>query len=240
MLLTKPFLKRQGGPSCFWVLLCKENKTFSTFASIKGTMLTDYLIKGLIIGLSVAAPVGPIGVLTIKRTLTEGRLSGFVTGIGAAFADAVYGMVAGFGLTVISGFMLSQAFWIRTIGAVFLLYLGVRAFLSKPATEEAHAKGKGLLNNLVSTFFLTLTNPSTILSFLAIFAGLGLGSIQTDHASSLTLVLGVFAGSALWWLILSSGVGLFRSKVTPDKLVWINRFSGIILFAFGVMALVGG
>ncbi|MES2382170.1 MAG: LysE family transporter [Bacteroidota bacterium] len=200
-------------------------------------MTTDYLIKGLIIGFSIAAPVGPIGVLTIKRTLTEGRISGFVTGMGAALADAAYGAVAGFGLIAVSSFLISQEFVIKLIGGLFLLYLGVKSFISKPATKEAAVASKGLLNNFISTFFLTLTNPSTILSFIAIFAGLGLASTSANYFSSMAIVFGVFMGSAIWWFILSSIVSFFQSKITPDKLIWINRLSGLILGSFGLFAL---
>lgn len=200
-------------------------------------MTTDYLLKGLIIGFSIAAPVGPIGVLTIKRTLTEGRLSGFVTGMGAAFADAAYGAIAGFGLITVSSFLISQEFAIKLIGGVFLLYLGTKSFLSKPPTKEAKVDSKGLFNNFVSTFFLTITNPSTILSFLAIFAGLGLASVKANYLSSMTLVLGVLIGSALWWFILSSLVSFFRQKITPDKFIWVNRLSGITIILFGLWTL---
>jgi threonine/homoserine/homoserine lactone efflux protein len=200
-------------------------------------MTSDYLIKGLIIGFSIAAPVGPIGVLTIKRTLAEGRISGFVTGMGAACADTVYGAVAGFGLIAVSSFLISQEFVIKLIGGLFLIYLGVRSFLSKPATEEAAVASKGLLNNFISTFFLTLTNPSTILSFIAIFAGLGLASSSADYFSSTAIVFGVFIGSALWWFILSFIVSFFRHKITPDRLLWVNRLSGVVLCSFGLFAL---
>lgn len=200
-------------------------------------MTTDYLIKGFIIGFSIAAPVGPIGVLTIKRTLTEGRISGFVTGMGAAFADTAYGAVAAFGLIAISSFLISHEFVIKLIGGLFLLYLGVKILISSPAAKEAAFVSKGLLNNFISTFFLTLTNPSTILSFIAIFAGLGLASINADYRSSLAIVIGVFAGSALWWFILSSIISFFRHKITSERLVWVNRISGLILSSFGLYAL---
>lgn len=200
-------------------------------------MTLDYLLKGLLIGFSVAAPVGPIGVLTIKRTLSEGRISGFVTGMGAAMADTVYGIIAGFGLTAISSFLLTQEFWMKLVGGLFLLFLGIKSFLSKPAPTAANLNSKGLFNNFISTFFLTVTNPSTILSFLAIFAGLGLGTTKTDYASSLTLVFGVFLGSAAWWFILSAVVSYFQSKITPERLIWINRLSGLIIISFGIFAL---
>lgn len=200
-------------------------------------MTTDYLIKGIIIGFSIAAPVGPIGVLTIKRTLTAGRISGFVTGMGAAMADTVYGIIAAFGLTAISSFLLTQEFWIKLIGGLFLLFLGVKSFVTKPALKAANVDSKGLINNFISTFFLTITNPTTILSFLAIFAGLGVGTTKTDYSSSITLVLGIFLGSTLWWLILSSIVSFFQSKITPDRLIWINRVSGLVIISFGIYAL---
>jgi threonine/homoserine/homoserine lactone efflux protein len=194
-------------------------------------------LRGLIIGLSIAAPVGPIGVLCIRRTLTQGRSYGLVSGLGAATADAVYGCVAGFGLTLISSFLVDQQVWLRLIGGAFLCYLGVKTLLAKPAEEAARARGTGLLGAYASTLFLTLTNPMTILSFAAIFAGLGVAETGGDYASAATLVLGVFAGSALWWLLLSGGVSLFRKKFTPQALVWGNRVSGLVVMGFGVFAL---
>jgi threonine/homoserine/homoserine lactone efflux protein len=197
----------------------------------------NFLLKGLIIGFSIAAPVGPIGVLCIRRTLTEGRIHGLVSGLGAATADAIYGCIAGFGLTFISNFLISQQIWLRLIGGGFLCFLGVRTFLSKPSEQAASATGNGLFNTYVSTFFLTVTNPMTILSFAAIFAGFGVGSAGGSYVSAAILVLGVFIGSALWWLVLSGSVSVFRTKFTPTRLQWINRISGIILTGFGVIAL---
>ena len=199
-------------------------------------MTFDYLLKGLIIGFSVAAPVGPIGVLTIKRTLTEGRLSGFVTGLGAALADSLYGCVAGFGLTAVSSFLLTQEFWMKLIGGLFLLFMGIKSFISKPAQAAANLDSKGLLKNFISTFLLTVSSPATIVSFLAIFTGLGLGTTKSDYSSSMILVLGVFIGSAVWWFILSTIVSYFKAKITANRLVWINRLSGVILIAFSLLA----
>ena len=194
-------------------------------------------LRGLIIGLSIAAPVGPIGVLCIRRTLAQGRGYGLASGLGAATADAVYGCVAGVGLTFISSFLVNQQMWLRLVGGAFLCYLGVKTLLAKPAEEAAETRGTGLLGAYGSTFFLTLTNPMTILSFAAIFAGLGVAETGGDYASAAILVLGVFAGSALWWLLLSGGVSLFRSKFTPQALVWVNLISGLVVVGFGVFAL---
>ncbi len=196
-----------------------------------------FLLRGLIIGFSIAAPVGPIGVLCIRRTLAEGRASGLVSGLGAATADAIYGCIAGFGLTFISSILVSQQGWLRLVGGGFLCYLGLRTFLARPAEQAALAEGNGLVGAYASTFVLTLTNPMTILSFAAVFAGLGVASASGNYVSAGVLVLGVFIGSALWWLTLSGSVGLFRAKFDPHGLRWVNRISGVIITGFGLLAL---
>lgn len=194
------------------------------------------LIKGLIIGFSIAAPVGPIGVLCIRRTLSNGQAFGLVSGLGAATADAIYGSIAGFGLTFISAALIGQQGWLRLVGGAFLCYLGLRIWLAAPAEQPASASGRGLAGAYVSTLLLTLTNPATILSFVAIFAGLGLGS-GGDYRSAAALVLGVFVGSALWWLLLSGAVGLLRARFDGRALRWVNRGSALIVGGFGVAAL---
>ena len=199
----------------------------------------SFFLKGLIMGFSIAAPVGPIGILCIRRTLAGGRVSGFVTGLGAATADALYGCIAGFGLTFISSFLIHQQGWFRMVGGLFLCYLGLKTLLAKPAEQSASVKGDGLLGHYVSTFFLTLTNPMTILAFAAIFAGLGVGSGGGNYASAGVLVSGVFLGSTLWWVILSSGVGLFRKRFSLQALRWVNRISGIIVLGFGLISILG-
>lgn len=195
------------------------------------------MLRGLVIGFSIAAPVGPIGLLCIRRTLAEGQASGLVSGLGAATADALYGCIAGFGLTFISNILISQQVWLRLIGGAFLCYLGLKTFLARPAEKAASAQGNGLGGAYASTFFLTLTNPMAILSFAAIFAGLGVASASGNYLPAGVLVLGVFIGSALWWLILSGGVGLFRAKFSPHGLRWVNRISGVIIAGFGLLAL---
>lgn len=187
------------------------------------------------IGFSIAAPVGPIGLLCIRRTLAEGRGVGLATGLGAATADAVYGAVAGFGLTAVSGVLLGGRVWLRLAGGVFLCYLGARTFRSRPAAGPPEARGRGLAGAYASTLGLTLTNPTTILSFAAIFAGFGAG--RAGYLGASVLVLGVFLGSALWWLVLSGGVALLRPRFRPAALVWVNRLSGALIAAFGVAAL---
>ena len=197
-----------------------------------------FLISGLIIGFSIAAPVGPIGVLCIRRTLAEGRLHGLISGLGAATADAIYGCIAAFGLTFISDLLVQQQLWLRLFGGVFMCLLGAKTLFAKPSEKSPQGKKAGPLGAYGSTFFLTLTNPMTILSFAAIFVGIGLGSAVADYGSATLLVFSVFAGSALWWLMLSGTVGLLRKKVSLSVLKWINRVSGAIITGFGVLILV--
>jgi threonine/homoserine/homoserine lactone efflux protein len=191
-------------------------------------------IRAFIIGISIAAPVGPIGVLCIRRTLANGKLAGFLSGMGAATADMVYGAIAVFGLTAITNLLVDNAIWLRLIGGGFLLYLGIKTFREKPAEHAAQANQDGMPGMYFSTFFLTITNPMTILAFAAIFAGTLLGE---NTNSPLVMVAGVFAGSAVWWLTLSLGVGTMRDRITQSHMVWINRISGAVIIAFGIFAL---
>jgi threonine/homoserine/homoserine lactone efflux protein len=197
-----------------------------------------FFLKGFLIGFSIAAPVGPIGVLCIRRTLAHGRRSGLASGLGAATADALYGCVAAFGLTLISHFLIQQQFWFRLVGGVFLLYLGVRTFLAHPNGPAPLARRSEIAGDFLSTVFLTLTNPLTILSFAAIFAGLGLGTTGGTYVDAGGMVLGVFLGSALWWWVLSFGVAAFRDRFSLRGLRWVSRISGIIISGFGVAALI--
>ena len=202
-------------------------------------MEINFFLRSLLIGFSIAAPVGPIGILCIRRSLSEGRLNGLLTGLGAATADAFYGSIAAFGLTFISGFLIGQAGWIRLLGGLFLVYLGIKTLLSKPAERPAQAGGMNLAGAYSSTLLLTLTNPMTILSFAAIFAGLGAGLSGHDYGAALSIVAGVFTGSACWWVLLSSGASLLQSRLTPAILLWINRVSGLIILIFALVILTG-
>ncbi len=195
------------------------------------------VLKGMGLGLAIAAPVGPIGLLCIRRSLTQGQLMGLVTGLGAATADGLYGCVAGFGLTAVADLLVDHAPALRLIGGVFLCYLGFTTLRADPATEAAQLSSRGLWGAYASTLLLTLTNPATILSFIAIFAGLGLVGSSQSWGASLALILGVFLGSALWWLFLSWGVTLFSQRLTPSRLKWLNRLAGAAIFAFGVVAI---
>lgn len=200
-------------------------------------MDASLFLRGLVIGFSIAAPVGPIGVLCIRRTLAYGRAAGLVSGLGAASADSVYGAIAAFGLSLIAGFLIGFQDLLKVVGGLYLLYLGYRTLVSIPQDEESELKKASLLSSYLSTFFLTLTNPVTIIAFAAVFTGLGLVGESRDLLSASLIVVGVFLGSALWWFILSAGVGLLGRKVRPDLLLWVNRISGAVIILFGLLAL---
>lgn len=198
--------------------------------------MTILFLKGLVFGFLLAASVGPMWVLCFRRTIEQGALAGFVSGLGIAVADGLYGAVAAFGLTAISGVLLTHSFWIGLIGSVFLLYLGVRTLLSRPELTASSGSSGGLAQGFLSTLGLTLANPPTILAFVAIFAGLGLVS-SSDYGAASLVVLGVFVGSASWWVILAAGAGWLRGRIGPALFRAINIASGLSILAFAVWQL---
>lgn len=191
----------------------------------------EFIIKGFTIGFLVAAPVGPIGILCIKRSLTKGRKSGLITGIGAATADTLYGCIAAFGMTAVSNLLLTYKDIFQSIGIFFLLYLGIKSFFkeSNEATIAIDRNNK-IFKDYISTFFLTVTNPSTILSFIAIFAGIGV--LPKDTFTVFSLVSGVFLGSSFWWLFLSFTASKVGNKIGKKQLTLINKISGVVLILF--------
>jgi len=197
-------------------------------------LLFVFLLKGVAVGIVIAVPVGPVGVICVRRTIFEGKLAGLVSGLGAATADALFGLIAAFGLTFVSDWLIDYNQWLRISGGCYLIYIGGSALLAAPeAKPPAEPDTESLLRDFLSTFALTLTNPITILAFLGIFSALGLSGADATFARAATLVLGVWVGSLLWWLALTFGLGsLFRS-FEARHLVWINRASGAILLLSG-------
>lgn len=193
-------------------------------------------VKGLAFGFLLAGSVGPLWILCLRRTLAHGRLFGFVSGMGVATADAIYGFIAAFGLTAVSGALLAQSFWLALIGGVFLCWLGVKTLLSRPGARAAETGATSLALAYTSTLALTLTNPATILAFAAIFAGLGLAA-NADYAQAALVVLGVLLGSAAWWVLLALGADRMRNHIGPRLLRGINVVAGLSILAFGVHTL---
>jgi len=194
-------------------------------------------LKGLAFGFILAGTVGPMWILCFRRTLSHVRLFGFVSGMGVATADTLYGFVAAFGLTAVSNFLLEQKFWLGLVGGAFLCWLGVKTLLSHPTDRAAQAPASSFAAAYTSTLALTLTNPATILAFVAIFAGLGLAS-SGSYAEASLVVVGVMLGSAAWWVLLSMGAGWLRTRSGPRLLRTINVIAGISILSFGVLQLV--
>jgi threonine/homoserine/homoserine lactone efflux protein len=194
-------------------------------------------LRGFIIGFLINAPVGPIGILCIRRSFAEGRVLGFVSGLGVATVDAIYGVVGAFGLTFISNFLIHQQLWIRLFGGFLLLGLGMKIFRARSVKEVSPPKTAGLLSVYVSMLFVTLTNPVTFLSIAAIFAGLGVQGMCENYSPIMALVFGLFIGSTLWWFLLSHAIHLLHQKVTHLELKWVNRISGVPIFGFGLFIL---
>jgi threonine/homoserine/homoserine lactone efflux protein len=198
------------------------------------------IIDGMIVGFSASVPLGPIGVLCIQRTLQRGRLSGFVSGLGAAFSDTLYAVIAGFSLSFIVVFIEEQFFWIQIFGAAILILLGVHIFRSNPAKQlRRQRQGKSsYLQDFISTFLLTISNPLAIFLFIAFFAGFGVVDPKSGIVGQLVLIVGVFLGATAWWLILTSIVALFRQKVNLRRLFWINKIAGSAIIVLVIIGLV--
>lgn len=194
-------------------------------------------LQGLLIGLAIAVPVGPVGFLCLRRTLVYGRLTGFVSGLGAATADALYGVIAALGLTAISGFLLGIERWLQVGGGMFLVALGLKmAFARPPRTGNDTPPQRSLPAAFLSTFALTLANPVTLVAFVAIFAGLGLHAAPTALAAGM-MIAGVFAGSGLWWLALSYGAHALFRRLHADALRVMHMVAGGCIVALGVWQL---
>lgn len=199
--------------------------------------MIEILLKGVGVGVAVAAPVGPIGLLCIKRTLAEGRASGMASGLGAASADAVYGFMVAAGLAA-TGVLVSYAEPMELFGGMLIAILGalsIRAFLTGAEADAKPADTKrpsGLIPAFATTFALTISNPMTILAFVALVAGIGASAAASPWAAYM-LVLGVFAGSALWWLFLVAVASKARSRITPGATRWLDLISGLVLLIWG-------
>ena len=192
-----------------------------------------FLCKGLVLGFCIAAPVGPVGLLCIRRSITSGRLAGLATGLGAATADACYGAVAGFGLTRVTAFMVGERTWLALLGGVFLCALGIHIMRTHPDAMHTGSREPRIHSAYLSALAITLTNPMTILAFVAAFAGLGL-AVARDYLAATALVIGVFVGSGIWWLLLSAFASRLRDRFDPHWLQRVNWVSGALLVVIGL------
>jgi len=194
-------------------------------------------IKSIIIGISIAIPIGPIAILCIRRTMANGLKSGIASGIGAATADAFYGVIASFGLTAISGFLIEKQLWLNLIGGLFLFYLGFKIFKSEPIDENQNVGNSSLYNDYLSTVFLTIINPATFLVLFSIFVATGFIKENINYYDATISSIGIFIGSMIWWLCLSFGVGLTRNKLNKKSMILLNKISALIIFSFSFIAM---
>lgn len=197
----------------------------------------EIFLKGIVAGLFIAAPVGPVALLCVKRAMYYGAAGGLAAGLGAALADAVFGAIAGFGVAAVSGWLIEHSEPIRGVGGVILIALGLHLFVSRTTPSDSGASSAGLAGTFVTTFMLTLTNPITILSFITVFASLGLAGFNMDYAEAGILVAAVFLGSAVWWIAISAIVVLARGRIGFEWMPVIKRWAGILIIGFGIYAL---
>lgn len=196
----------------------------------------DFL-RGVAAGFVLAAPIGPVGILCIRKALADGRFAAFIAGLGAAVADTVYGATAGLGLGAISSVLDGRLPVLQGVGGAFMVGLGLRTWRNGAfAVGEPGAKGQGLWRDFLSTFLITITNPGTVLGAMGVFAAFGAAPSAAEDAF-VPMVAGVFAGSALWWLVLAMVTAALRSRFTPPRMRVFNHLSGGMLVAFGVLAL---
>lgn len=201
----------------------------------------EIFIQGIILGFSASVPLGPMGLICIQKTLNRGRWAGLVSGAGAAAADTFYAVIAAFGISFITDFIQKEQFTLRIIGSIILVLLGFKIFITNPAIQIRKQQGKknNLIGDFVSIFFLTLSNPITVFFFGAVFASTGILKGENSFIELIEVVVGVFTGAMLWWLILTTVVNVFRSKFRLKRLWWINKITGAVIVVFGLAAIIG-
>ena len=196
----------------------------------------EMLWRGMAAGLAISAPVGPVNVLCISRTIAKGWRAGVISGLGAAAADTIYGAIAGFSISFIIGFLIKELFWLRLFGGILLIGIGIVYYFKKPQSLAQERNKKSTHSDVISALLLNLTNPTTVLSFLAVLAVLGLGE-HRSHTLSLILVMGIFAGSMLWWIVLATIANQFRDRFNQRSMVWMNRIAALAIGGFGVVTM---
>ena len=196
-----------------------------------------YLLEGLIIGFSLAAPIGPVGILCVRHTLTFGNRHGYIVGLSGASADVIYATVAAFGITLISDFVTKEQHLIRLAGGILLLTLGFYTFRSNPSAKVALNRPIQHTRVFVSTFLLTLTNPLTMFGYASVISVVATGKTMDDHFGVAMLVFGVFLGSLLWFFLLTNLAHFFTEKITVGGIAIVNKVAGSLLMLLGATAL---
>ena len=193
--------------------------------------------KGIVIGIIIATPVGPVGTLCVQRTISEGKINGFLTGLGATTADVIFGLIAAFGLTVVSNFLIDQQEWIRLLGGIVICLIGVKVFFLETQKKITSTRSPNLFSAFGSAFLIAITNPITIITFAVMFAGFGLVGSNAKYGSASLTVFGVFVGSSFIWLTLWGMSLIFRERFDFGRMKWVNKIAGIVILIFGVSTL---
>ncbi len=196
----------------------------------------ELIIRGILAGLAISAPVGPVNVLCISRTLTKGRKAGLLSGLGAAAADTIYGAIAGFSISIVIGFLIRELFWIRLVGGALLIGIGALYYFKTPGSLEEERKKQATRSDFAAAFFLNLTNPTTVLSFLAVLAALGIGE-HKPWTLTVLVIGGIFAGAMMWWILLALVSNLFQDRFNDRAMVWMNRIAGFAIAGFGLVTM---
>ncbi|MBS0584844.1 MAG: LysE family transporter [Verrucomicrobia bacterium] len=197
-------------------------------------MSYNEFFTGIAIGFSIAAPVGPVGLSVIRKTLQFGRISGFAAATGATLGAGLLAIISIFGVSLASNFLTQEAVWLRIFGGCVLLFLGFRTFFTPPSPQEDGLWYKNFFSDCLGVFLLNIMNPMTILPYIAVFAGLGVAREHGAYLSEILTILGVIVGSLIWWLFLVECVYYFRRKISQRMMVWVNRIAGSILIGFGL------
>lgn len=200
----------------------------------------EILIKGVVLGFLSSIPLGPIGVICIQRTLGKGRLSGFISGLGAATADTLLALIAGLGLSFIIDFIKDYGILFKLVGGLIVIFIGAQIFFKSPVKQvrERRLKKNSLHTDYLSVLVLTLSNPLAVFLFIAVFAGLNLVNGSSNILFHAVIFSGIFIGAALWWFTLTSLVNMYRDKFRLKNLWWLNKITGVAIFVFGLAALI--
>ena len=202
-------------------------------------MWLGLIAKGFVLGLLVSIPLGPVGAIAIQRTISKGYKAGLLGGLGAACADLVYALIAGFGVSVIINWLVKVRTWIQTGGSFIFMYMAYKVFFTNPAIQvrrQRHRKHRPL-EDFMATFLLTFSNPTPVFVFMAAFAGFFVHE-EVQYLEIIVSIASVFAGCLSWWVVLVSGVNMFRSKIRLRHLLWVNKITGVVVLIFAVLLLI--
>ena len=196
--------------------------------------------KGFLLGLVISIPLGPVGALCIQRTISKGYKTGLLGGLGAACADLVYALIAGFGVSVVIDWLLKERKWIQVAGSIIFMFMAYKVFYTNPAIQIRHSRRQKdrPIEDFLTTFLLTFSNPTPVFVLMAAFAGFILNK-EVNYIDVILSIAGVFAGCMGWWFVLVSVVNMFRNKIRLRHLLWVNKITGIVVFVFAMVLLMG-